>query len=99
MAEHQMWGRVSVVGPDRSVIGTRILEGRGLPSLAAVDDVARLQLCAARLGGGIFLDSVTQALRELLDLAGLSVEMRGEAEEGEYRLGVQEHVEPGDPAV
>jgi hypothetical protein len=88
-----------VIAADGSVLGTHVLAGKGLPDLAAVDDVARLQLSATRLGGGIVLVAAVAALRELLDLAGLSVEMRGEAEEGEDRRGVQEHVEPGDPAA
>jgi hypothetical protein len=55
-----------------------------------VDDVARLELLAGRLGGGIVLAELSPLLRELLELSGLRVEMEGEAELGEKSLGVQE---------
>ena len=87
-----------MVGADGSVLGTCVLEGPGPPNLAAVDHVARLQLLAGRLGGSIALDATTPALAELLDLAGLSVEVRGQAENWEERGRIQEHVEPGDPS-
>ena len=93
-----IWGRVSVLGPDGVVLGTCVLRGRGHPDLKAVDDVAHLQLLATRLGGAIVLDAASPALRELLELAGLAVEVRGQAEHGEDLRCVQEHVEPGDTA-
>jgi hypothetical protein len=44
----------------------------GRPGLEAVDELARLQLVAARLGCSIRLRSACDELRELLDLVGLS---------------------------
>jgi anti-anti-sigma regulatory factor len=71
------------------------------PSLAAVDGLARLQLEARRRGEVVRLQRVSPALRELLDLTGLAdvlgVEMGGQAEEREERLGLEEERHPGDP--
>jgi hypothetical protein len=76
---------------------------RGRPGLALVDELARLQLTARRLGCEIQLRDACDELCELLELAGLTgvvtgCELRqvgGEAEGGE-QLGVHEGVEPGD---
>jgi hypothetical protein len=75
--------------------------------LATVDDLARLQLIAMRLGITLELRDAPDELRELLDLAGLRdvvrcseplpVEMRGEAEQREEPRGVEEEADPGDP--
>ncbi|GGY02240.1 STAS domain-containing protein [Streptomyces djakartensis] len=73
--------------------------GLGPPGLAAVDLLARLQLAARRAGGRIRLRDPDPALRALLDLVGLRLEVEGQAEEREPALGVEEAVEPGDPAV
>ncbi|WP_369197195.1 STAS domain-containing protein [Streptomyces djakartensis] len=73
--------------------------GLGPPGLAAVDLLARLQLAARRAGGRIRLRDPDPALCALLDLVGLRFEVEGQAEEGEPALGVEEAVEPGDPAV
>ncbi|MEU6681671.1 STAS domain-containing protein [Streptomyces sp. NPDC046832] len=73
--------------------------GLGPPGLAAVDLLAKLQLAARRAGGRIRLRAPDPALRVLLDLVGLRFEVEGEAEEREPALGVEEAVEPGDPAV
>lgn len=73
--------------------------GLGPPGLGAVDLLARLQLAARRAGGRIRLRDPDPALRALLDLVGLRFEMEGEPEQREPALGVEEAVEPGDPAV
>jgi hypothetical protein len=83
MVALQRWCRVTVVGPDGTVAATCDLDGPGSPGIDAVDDVARLALLASRLGGGITLGEVSPAMRELLELAGLCVEMEGQAELGE----------------
>lgn len=81
------------------------LVGCGRPDLAMVDELARLQLAARRLGLAIRLRDVSGELRELLDLAGLAEVMTGaprlrqaggETEGGEEG-GVEEVVQPGDP--
>ncbi|MFJ8107022.1 STAS domain-containing protein [Streptomyces sp. NPDC096132] len=73
--------------------------GLGPPGLAAVDLLARLQLAARRAGGRIRLRAPDPALRALLRLVGLPVEVEGEAEEREPPLGVEVEVEPGEAAV
>lgn len=80
------------------------LEGRGRLGLSVVDELARLQLAARRLGCSVRLRNARVELVELLDLAGLgqlvaAVTLRqagGEAEDGE-QVGVQEVVMPDDP--
>ncbi|MFD9370927.1 STAS domain-containing protein [Streptomyces sp. NPDC060020] len=67
------------------------------PDLAAVEVLARLRL-TARGRGGFTVTGAGPALRALLGLVGL-VELLGEPEEGEPAGGVQEGVEPDDPAV
>ncbi|MEV0525362.1 STAS domain-containing protein [Streptomyces sp. NPDC050439] len=73
----------------------------GPPVLAAIDALARLQLTARRAGGRIRLRNPTPALRELLDLVGLpmDVEMGRQAEQREPPGRVQEAVEARDPPL
>ncbi|MFF0158960.1 STAS domain-containing protein [Streptomyces sp. NPDC005263] len=73
--------------------------GLGPPGLGAVDLLARLDLTARRAGGRIRLRDPTPALHALLDLVGLRFEVEGQPEQREPALGVEEAVEPGDPAV
>ena len=82
------------------------LAGWDRPDLAVVDELARWQLAARRLGCSIQLRSACVELLELLDLlglgevlsgaAGLRGEAGGEAEVGE-QIGVEEVVMPDDP--
>jgi hypothetical protein len=77
--------------------------------LSLVDQLARLQLAARRMGCWITLRQPSGPLCELLDLVGLAdvltggcelvVEVGREAEGGEQVLGVEEAVEPGDPVA
>ncbi|MCH0563880.1 MULTISPECIES: STAS domain-containing protein [unclassified Streptomyces] len=71
----------------------------GQPGLGVVDLLARLQLAARRAGGRIRLRGPGPDLTALLDLVGLRFEVEGETDEREPAPGVQEAVEPGDPAV
>jgi hypothetical protein len=99
MAVPQRWCRITVVGPDGTVLAGCLLEGTGPPDLGAVDDVARLALLAGRLGGGITLADVSPVMRALLELAGLRVEMDGQAKFCEEPRGIQhceEEVHPRD---
>ncbi|MFF7565336.1 STAS domain-containing protein [Streptomyces pseudovenezuelae] len=73
--------------------------GLGPPGLGTVDLLARLQLAARRAGGRIRLRHPDPALPALLDLVGLPFEVEGQIEQGEPALGVEEEVEPGEPAV
>jgi hypothetical protein len=92
------WGVLSLVGPDEVVIATFVLDGPGHPDLGVVDEVARLQLEAVRLGGRAVLETASPFLLELLELAGLSVEARRQPEGREDRARVQERVDGRDPA-
>ncbi|WP_030841515.1 STAS domain-containing protein [Streptomyces hygroscopicus] len=83
------------------------------PDLAVVEALARLRLTARRLGCGIQLLNAGGELLRLLAWTGLDEaltapapsgrapgpEPRGEAEQREEALGVQEGVEPRDPAA
>jgi hypothetical protein len=85
MAALQRWCRVTVTDGESRTLTGRVLEGRGDPDLGAVDAIARLALLAGRLGGHIVIDQVSPAMGELLELAGLPVEMKGQPELGEER--------------
>ncbi len=73
------------------------------PDLVVIDVLARFQLTARRAGARLELARAGPHLRLLLALTGLGVPLGGplgrQAEEGEQALGVEEVVEPGDPAV
>ena len=77
------------------------LPGCGALDLGVVDDLARLQLAARRLGCSIRVRHAGSALAGLIDLAGLGevLDLRqvgGQAEGGEEG-GVEEVVMPHDP--
>ena len=96
-----LWCRVRVVVADDTVLICHEFGGPELPDLGAVDDVARLALLAGRLGGRIIVCDLSPAMRSLLELAGLGVEVQREAEGGEEPRGVeevQEELHPGDLA-
>src|SRR5262249_61630124 len=83
----------------RAADGTRLtvaLAGDGPPDLAVVEALARFQVMARRAGDRAWLEDVSPALGELLDLAGLRRQMIGQAEGREQVLGVQEEVQSDD---
>lgn len=99
MASFERWCRVQLIGPDGDPLGCYPFGGPDGPDLRVVDELARLDLLTARLGARIELIDVVPALRELLDLAGLGVEMERQAKSREQPLGVeevQEEVHGGD---
>ncbi|MCN9243834.1 STAS domain-containing protein [Streptomyces sp. RY43-2] len=73
--------------------------GLGPPCLGAVELLARVRLTARRAGGRVLLRGPDPGLLALLDLVGLRFELEGQAEQREPPLGVEEAVEPGDPAL
>ena len=83
------------MGPNGVELAGRTLQGSGAPDLGAVDDVARLLLLARRLGVVVVLTDVAPALRELLELAGLPVEMEGQPELADQALGLEQGHEEG----
>ncbi|WP_053914617.1 STAS domain-containing protein [Streptomyces sp. SCSIO 75703] len=74
------------------------LGGLGRAGLGTVDLLARLELTARRAGGRVRLRDPDPALLALLDLAGLRFETERQPEQREPPRGVEEAVEPGDPA-
>jgi hypothetical protein len=71
--------------------------------VAAVDALARLALVARRVGCPLRLRRASPALRDLVEFCGLTdalgVERERQPEEREQALGLEERVDPGDPAV
>jgi hypothetical protein len=90
MTERARWCRVTLEEPGGRVLGSIVLEGEGAPDLSAVDRVARCKLVAGRIGVVAVLHEVSEEMRDLLELAGLRVEMEREAEGGEEAVGVEE---------
>ncbi|CAN5224287.1 hypothetical protein BH24ACT1_BH24ACT1_05260 [soil metagenome] len=97
--------RVILVVVD-DVLEVIVAPGDRRPDLALVNELARLQLTARRLGYRLRLRSPCSRVEELLDLVGLvdvfarqsgsGLETRRKSECGE-QLGIEEVVEPGDP--
>ena len=90
MASFERWCRVRLIGPNGDRLGCYPFGGPSSPDLRAVDEVARLELLTARLGGRIQLIDVAPALRELLELAGLAVEVERQPKGREQPLGIEE---------
>ena len=74
-----------------------------MADLATVESLARLKLAARRSGAELRLTRVPAELEELITFLGLAealgLEPRGQAEEREERLGVEEEGELDDPAA
>jgi hypothetical protein len=106
MGNCHRWCRITVVDPGAAVLVSWDLGGPTPAQLGAVDAIARLALLARRAGAMIRLTEVSPELRQLLDLAGLSVEwaglpveVEGQAEGREEPPRIQqrqEEVHPGD---
>lgn len=82
------------------VLARHELAGRAEPDVGMVDLVARVALWAARQGATAVVTDASPRTVALLGLAGLPVEVKGQAEGGEEPLGVEEVEEEahgGDP--
>lgn len=85
-----------------------LLPPHALADIALIDELARVQLAAKRMGFEIHVRTADERLRELLDLAGLadviastgetSVEVRGQPEGGE-EVGIEEETQRRDPVA
>jgi hypothetical protein len=73
------------------------------PDVGTVADLARLHVAARRLNLDVVLRNASDGLVELVAFVGLSdvlrVEARGQTEEREERLGVEEERELDDPPL
>jgi hypothetical protein len=94
VARERRWCRIAIVR-DGQVLARTVLDGDGEPGLEAVEVVARLALAARRLGSRVVCDDAVPALRDLLALAGLDVEVQRQPEQREEPLGR----EPGEEEV
>ena len=72
-----------------------VLIGPGLPGLGTVDLLARVVVAVRRTGQPTVV-RLSPDLAELVELAGLVVEVGGEPEGGEDPLGVEEEGHLGD---
>jgi hypothetical protein len=74
-----------------------------MADLGTVESLARLRLAARRSGLELQLTRVPADLEELITFLGLAealgLDPRGQAEEREQRLGVEEERELDDPAA
>jgi hypothetical protein len=74
-----------------------------MADLGTVESLARLQLAARRSGVELRLTRVSKELEELITFVGLAealgLEPRGQAEEREQRVGVEEEGELDDPSA
>ncbi|MGI9079619.1 MAG: hypothetical protein ACR2GF_02140 [Acidimicrobiales bacterium] len=68
---------IVVVAPDGAVVARWTLGATGPPDLSAVDELARLRLCARRSGHTVQLHNPSKELCELLDITGLSLDDPG----------------------
>jgi hypothetical protein len=73
------------------------------PDLATVEALCRFRLALADQGYAVELRDASPGLRELLLLCGLDGVLplvdQGQPEEREQPCGVEEEIEPGDPAL
>lgn len=66
------------------------MTGTGRPDVSAVDIVGCLALELRRLGADVVVEEASPEMAELLWLAALPVEVKGQAESGKEPLRVQE---------
>ncbi|HLI25112.1 MAG TPA: hypothetical protein VKU91_09160 [Acidimicrobiales bacterium] len=92
------WCRVEVLGPDGAPVASWPVDGARPPDMSAIDMLGRVVLGARAQGYRVVLTDICPELLELLDLIGLRRQMGGQSENGEDPLGVEEAVEPDDPA-
>ena len=67
-----MRGRIVLLGPSGTEVASWPLPDGERPDVGVVDELARLQLAAHRLGCSIHLRDACPVLLGLLDLAGLT---------------------------
>ena len=90
MGGSRRWCRLSLLDDQGVVVAAGELTGDTKPDLGAVDLIARLSLMARRTGTTVRLDDVCPELVELLNLAGLPVQVERQAERSKQPLRVEE---------
>jgi hypothetical protein len=90
MGAAELWCRIIWVTPGGDEVTSTVDGGASPPDLAAVHALAWCLLRARRAGGCMRLRDVREDLEALLDLVGLLREMRGEVEDREDVLDVEE---------
>jgi hypothetical protein len=83
------WCLIRILRPDDAELLRIVLDGPAAPGLAAVDRIARMALGARRDGLRLVLAEVSPELADLLELAGLGVEVQREPEAREQPLGIE----------
>ena len=71
------WCRVTLVDPQGEIVAGWALAGEANPGLEAVDLIGRWAVVARRAGAKVRIVDACSELRELLELAGLPVEVEG----------------------
>lgn len=94
--------RLAVEDSDAEIVSCDV-RAIAVPDAVAVDLLARLHLISKRLGRQLRLVAPQPCLLELIGLMGLSevlvVEPRGQPEEREEVLGIEEEADPADGSV
>jgi hypothetical protein len=89
MDEDSLFAVVLITRHDGTRETVRIIGG-GSPDMALIDALARMKLVESRRGSLLRLVEVSDSLKRMIELAGLSQELEGESECGEKHVGVQE---------
>lgn len=97
MRDERVWCQVRVVSAGGTVLARRTLAGAGSPDLRVLEELARLALVTQRSHGFMWVEHLAPELAELIDLAGLGVQVQGQPETREEPLGVQEGQEEAQP--
>ena len=90
MGSSRRWCRLSLLDDQGVVVAAGELAADTKPDLGAVDLIARISLMARRTGTTVKLEDVCPELVELLDLAGLPVQVERQAERRKQPLRIEE---------
>jgi hypothetical protein len=90
MGSSRRWCRLTLLDDQGAVVAAGELTGETKPDLGAVDLIARLSLMARRAGATVRLCDACPELVELLELAGLPVEVERQTEGGKEPVRIEE---------
>ena len=77
MERWRLWFRVTVTDPEGAEVGWDV-GGEHRPDLRTLESMARLALLLRRDGASLRLSEVSPDMHDLLDLAGLTAELRSQ---------------------